>query len=419
MPLVGAAGGLLTVAGLMLAACAGGVPAKRPYTQLSPDRPRLTPGSTAPPTSQAAPIDAGAESLDVRALLDGIENAPWRTPPTATGTVDGASAPPARPRPTAIETASGAQAATEPPVAEATPPAPAPAEALPAGALPAAPSQPPDTEDQIARLVAEAGDAAGSEPLRAAIRLAALESLRPGSATAELAAAKKRLTPDETLAFETVSGLLRDVAAAQGAPADAEAVATAIQRHARRLESTRLLAIARAALCTRVEGFGRYTALGSNTFVRGRPHAAILYVAVENFSQRSETPLAAGSGEPRASHGLKDTLVRLLDAASGEPSRQDNDPAADWITELSQTVSLFHDSDNLEVWRAPEESVRDVARHRRRDYFLVRRLDLPANLSVGRYNLKVTLRDAGAGGAVAEAIIPIEIVADPALARSR
>jgi hypothetical protein len=38
---------------------------------------------------------------------------------------------------------------------------------------------------------------------------------------------------------------------------------------------------------------------------------------------------------------------------------------------------------------------------------------------VGRYNLKVTLRDAGAGGAVAEAIIPIEIVADPALARSR
>jgi len=60
--------------------------------------------------------------------------------------------------------------------------------------------------------------------------------------------------------------------------------------------------------------------------------------------------------------------------------------------------------------------VRDRSRTRRRDFYIVQRIDLPANLSVGKYNLKVAVRDRHApGGAEAEAVVPIQIVADASL----
>jgi hypothetical protein len=54
--------------------------------------------------------------------------------------------------------------------------------------------------------------------------------------------------------------------------------------------------------------------------------------------------------------------------------------------------------------------VRDESRNRLRDYYLTNRVRLPGNLGVGRYHLKVVMRDL-IGEKVAETIIPIEIVA--------
>jgi hypothetical protein len=53
----------------------------------------------------------------------------------------------------------------------------------------------------------------------------------------------------------------------------------------------------------------------------------------------------------------------------------------------------------------------DTSRNKRRDFYLINRIELPSTLSIGRYQLKVIMRDL-VSGAEAEAIIPIEIVAE-------
>lgn len=140
-----------------------------------------------------------------------------------------------------------------------------------------------------------------------------------------------------------------------------------------------------AALCSRVEGYGLYTLLPSGAFVAGRPAAMVLYTEVDHFTS---TPVPVPDDPGVTAHQ----------------------------TELTQTVTLYLDADGSRQAAFPEATIKDVARTRRRDFYLVQRLDLPRNLSVGRYNLKVTVRDVAAK-AVAEATIPIEIVADPGVAR--
>jgi hypothetical protein len=58
-----------------------------------------------------------------------------------------------------------------------------------------------------------------------------------------------------------------------------------------------------------------------------------------------------------------------------------------------------------------------VSRNLVRDYYLINQVTLPANLSIGKYHLKVVMRDL-VSGHVAESIVPIEIVAGSG-ARSR
>jgi hypothetical protein len=78
--------------------------------------------------------------------------------------------------------------------------------------------------------------------------------------------------------------------------------------------------------------------------------------------------------------------------------------------ELSQRLELYHAADDLNTWNRAAETVRDESRNRLRDYYLTNRVRLPGNLGVGRYHLKVVMRDL-IGEKVAETIIPIEIVA--------
>ena len=67
------------------------------------------------------------------------------------------------------------------------------------------------------------------------------------------------------------------------------------------------------------------------------------------------------------------------------------------------------------VWRQPRAEITDESRNRRRDFFIVQLIRLPANLGVGEFNLKVTVTDL-ADGSQDEAMVSLKVVADPVMA---
>lgn len=258
-------------------------------------------------------------------------------------------------------------------------------------------------EQRRAELTAElAGllrpDAANNpDVLRALSSLIALEAVEPGAATPEIEAAIKPLSPDEAGAARVASDIVRTLASDPKLIADPIALRAELTRQLARLTTApgaptgEGLGFGTVALCSRVESFGRYTPFTGNRFLAGRTNPAIVYAEVENFTQRPVTE---------------------ADGASGTAHR--NADPDELAVELTIRAELFHD-DGSRQWRSAEAAVRDIARTRRRDFFLVQRIDLPANLSVGKYNLKVTVRDRLGGDAVVETTIPITIVADPGL----
>ena len=87
------------------------------------------------------------------------------------------------------------------------------------------------------------------------------------------------------------------------------------------------------------------------------------------------------------------------------------------MVEVAQTLELFAltgDGQSLLVRKLPAEVDRLTSRNRVRDYYLIRRMDLPSTLRAGRYQLKVTIEDR-VGGTIAERLIPIDLVADEGL----
>ncbi len=144
------------------------------------------------------------------------------------------------------------------------------------------------------------------------------------------------------------------------------------------------LRVARAVLCTKVMGFGKYNPYSSTTFSAGRAVPAIIYVEIENFASRP-----ARDGDPA-----------IADAALSELSS----------VELSQSLTLYQDPSGLQAWHHPSQSVVETSRGQRRDFYLIQQVELPRTLSIGRYNLKVTVKDK-TSGQESEAMIPVTIVA--------
>jgi len=209
--------------------------------------------------------------------------------------------------------------------------------------------------------------------------LAALEMIAPGSAAhpSEI----EGLTPEDARALEAWADLMRGADdGLSSAPGDARALARAVLKGAETAQTFEPLGVRHARLCSRVEGYGRYTPM-STTWLRGRPHRAIVYVEVENFAS---TRAVDGRG------------------AKGHEVR------------LTQELQLFHDADGLLAWRMPPQDVVDFSRNRRRDFFIAQMIDLPASLSVGKYQLKIAVRDE-ASGETSETVLPIMIVADEGL----
>lgn len=150
------------------------------------------------------------------------------------------------------------------------------------------------------------------------------------------------------------------------------------------------IAISRAALCVRVDGFGRFEPYPSTTFIAGRAIRAIVYTELDGFQTRA----ARESDRLQASVPLEEQVS----------------------VDLSQELSLYHDADGLLAWYRPAQGVVETSRSKRRDFYLIQIIDLPSTLSIGRYNLKVSVTDR-VNNTQAQTILPIEIVADPGLVR--
>ncbi len=132
--------------------------------------------------------------------------------------------------------------------------------------------------------------------------------------------------------------------------------------------------IATARLATRVESFGRFTAMDASRVARGRATPVLLYSELDGFAHRTQ----AGLPPPPAEAGVID------------------DGSTQWTISIAQRVELYS-ADGRLVQLIPEQVVKDLAMRRRRDHYLVQRLTLPPTLSAGGYTLKVVATDQATG----------------------
>ncbi len=141
------------------------------------------------------------------------------------------------------------------------------------------------------------------------------------------------------------------------------------------------LVLPTVALCTRVGGFGDYDSFDRYSFMAHSEQRLIVYVEVEGFTS--------------------------------EPNK-----AARWVTELSQELVIYSDRDGIPVWREDRQTAVDVSKNKRQDFFQRQIITLPKALSVGKYQLKVRVRDEKSGAETEEVII-FEMVADSKLAATQ
>lgn len=142
-----------------------------------------------------------------------------------------------------------------------------------------------------------------------------------------------------------------------------------------RLRAAADLRVPVTALCTRVDKFGVYDPIEPARFIAGKEHPVIVYCEVENFASQ-----------------LNDKKL--------------------WETRLTQEAVLYTEA-GMMVWEDAENRSRpiiDECRNRRHDFFMVKMIKLPANLSTGRYLLKVTINDQ-ISQRIAETTVGIQIVA--------
>ncbi len=237
-----------------------------------------------------------------------------------------------------------------------------------------------DPEERKAELVGEliellTGIARTSDnPGAAAATLAGLDSLSP-KALDELYS-DGVLSEAELSSLRAAQEVLTSISSS-GTIASPEAVAKVLERVKNELDRQSGIRIVKSILCTRVDGFGKYEPFSSNDFIAGQAHEIIVYVEVDRFGWREMT---GNDGQPR------------------------------YEVELSQRLELYHVADDMNTWNRAAEVDRSVSRNRVRDYYLINKITLPANLGVGKYHLKVVMRDL-VEDRVGESIVTIRMVA--------
>lgn len=160
---------------------------------------------------------------------------------------------------------------------------------------------------------------------------------------------------------------------------DAELDREAVAGRLEELYGSQPVTIRNIRLCEKVMGYGVYDAFPDNTFVAGREQKLIVYVELDNF----------------------------------EPLQ--NQAGGDYEVRLRQELELY-ESNGFEVWSHEPVIISDVSKNKRRDFFVVQLVTLPAQLRMGQYHMKVRVYDEN-GGTRDEASLEIRLVADGALVK--
>lgn len=256
------------------------------------------------------------------------------------------------------------------------------------------------TPEERARALASELEAvlreSADDPYVLAIRLAGLLAGEEDG-PARLAGVIDRLPEDQRAVARAVAEIIN--AAGVSADGDPRRLTDALVAQAARLDEARPVRIGTLRLCSRVIGYGQYDELPSSSFVAGSPMRMIIYSEVEHFDSRR---VNAATG------------ARSSGSAYTPPAGIGTD---EWEVRLSVELQLFHESDGLLAWRRPEEVTAYRSKSKVRDFFVVDQIELPRRLTVGAYRLKVILRDLG-DRSVDERLVPIRVVADPALTGS-
>lgn len=384
---------LIVIAAGMLPGCAGGTWSGRPALTAKPPPPQ----PQASPQSVALAEQAQRDVEQLRAIQDGARAAaaePPRETRDGPPQIQWITLPGAEPDdPTSRAARSLHQAALANPVPPRSLPAP---RETPGGGVdpPGEPAQPADapadapaadpgrTRQLVVDLCAELyRDAAYSDmPLRELLLIAATTMVTPDRALATDA------LPGLTDRERELLGRMQEHFARMGRQlaetGDPESIVAEIQALRDELAVTPRLALPQVALCTSVRGFGDYDGFQRNksghyTFLAHAGQQVVLYVEVEDFDSEI-------------------------------------DEQGQWVTKLSQQLVMYSDRDGIPVWRESWQTGVDKSKNRRDDFFMVQVVTLPKALSVGRFQLKIHVRDENSG-AEAEAAVEIEMVADPRL----
>lgn len=241
---------------------------------------------------------------------------------------------------------------------------------------------------QLASMLSEQARASDA-PAAALLRLAALEILEPGVSTS-VGEVEGALTPQEKqflAAWREMLAAARDELTSTG---DLGPLAARVSELAERFQSVLPLSVSGARLCEKVDGFGMYrelpgrTPAGTYRVLVGRITRAIVYVELLNYAQTPKSSAASEGYEVR----------------------------------LTQELMLYQEGreQDVEVWRRDAAPVVEWSRNRRTDFYTTQIIAIPASLGVGTYRLKVRIEDK-ASGAIAETVIPIEVVTASMLAK--
>lgn len=370
---------LMTLAGTaLLGACAGMEPS-RPLSEQKPDADRAPAEGVTVDEETQRRIDQMRQAMAARNSEGDAEgtNNNWDAPRTdAVWTPDESNRPRTTGEPVTLESAS----------AERSPGDEASME-------PRALTLDERVSKHASELAAVLRERSERDPSRAAESLAALGALaitEPGVASAYLpdaGAMSRRLTPTEATLVRTWHEMSRDLPLVLAGGDAGRGVAELMRRGAESLDSP-ALAIPTAVLCDRVEGYGIYRELprsgGKHKLLAGRKNQAIVYVELDGYAFRGST----------------------------------RDGAAGNLIELTQDFALYESGGGVLAWRMTEQDITDFSRNRRRDFYVLQVIELPATLSVGAYELKISMRDRN-GGSVAERVIPVDVVADASAMRDK
>ncbi|MEM7229640.1 MAG: hypothetical protein AAF432_12585 [Planctomycetota bacterium] len=222
------------------------------------------------------------------------------------------------------------------------------------------------------------GDAAlGDTPMKELIALAGLSMVDSDRAIDP--AMIPNLTEREREIFAELQAFFAQLGRDLEGDVDSEAVIVAsVDQLRKKLVVQPQLTINRVELCTAVRNFGNFDRITNRSFLARQNTRFGLYVEVENY-------------------------LSEINATN------------EWITELSREIVIYTDRDGIPVMKEDWQLAVDRSTKKRTDFFLAQVIEIPSTLGVGKYHLKIRVRDEKTK-AIAESSIDFTLVADPKLA---